>query len=547
VVATSASTPEPGLTAALTVITACAFVVAGIVAWRRRPDNRIGALMLVTGFLWFLSGLPASGAGVLFTVGYATGSWAKAVFTQTVLAFPDGRLHSPLERGLVIALYLDVVVGQMLTLMFIPSTANLALVHGDAVVARDLLRTQRWLGFAIVAVALVILGLRMRRGSPPLRRAIAPVLATGALTLALAGATIVASELHAASAAGLNLAQIAAFGLMPAAFLTGLLRSRLARFSVAELVVELTAAPAPGQLRDNLARALGDQSLELAFWMPAGANFADQDGRPIQLPSAGSGRAVTRVERDGRPIAALIHDPALEQDPELMSGVGAAAALALEAERLQAELKAKVAELRASRARIVEAGDSERRRLERNLHDGAQQRLLALSFSLGLAESHLPAEPAQARELVTGAKHELGHAIEELRELAHGIHPQILTERGLAAAIETLAARSAVPVSLSVTGERLPAPVEATAYYVVSEALANATKHARAQRIEVRVSQDDAMVVINVSDDGVGGANTAGSGLRGLVDRVEALDGRLYLASPPGGGTTIRAEIPCVS
>jgi signal transduction histidine kinase len=206
-----------------------------------------------------------------------------------------------------------------------------------------------------------------------------------------------------------------------------------------------------------------------------------------------------------------------------------------------------VAELRASRARIVEAGDSERRRLERNLHDGAQQRLLALSFALGLAESHLPAEPAQARELVTGAKHELGHAIEELRELAHGIHPQILTERGLAAAIETLAARSAVPVSLSVTGERLPAPVEATAYYVVSEALANATKHARAQRIEVRVSQDDAMVVINVSDDGVGGANTAGSGLRGLVDRVEALDGRLYLASPPGGGTTIRAEIPCVS
>ena len=143
---------------------------------------------------------------------------------------------------------------------------------------------------------------------------------------------------------------------------------------------------------------------------------------------------MTRVERDGRPIAALIHDPALEQDPELIAGVSAAAALTLEAERLQAELKAKIAELRASRARIVEAGDSERRRLERNLHDGAQQRLLALSFTLGRAENQLPDEPAQARTLVTGAKQELGRAIEELRELAHGIHPQILTERGLAAA-----------------------------------------------------------------------------------------------------------------
>ena len=355
------------------------------------------------------------------------------------------------------------------------------------------------------------------------------------------------NELNAASAVGLNLAQIAAFGLMPVAFLAGLLRSRLARFGVAELVVELTAAPAGGQLRDNLARVLGDQSLELAFWLPARAGFADLDGCPVQLPPAGSGRAVTRVERDGRPIAALIHDPALEQDPELIAGVSAAAALALEAERLQAELKAKIAELRASRTRIVEAGDSERRRLERNLHDGTQQRLLALSFTLGLAETRLPAEPAQARTLVTGAKEELGRAIEELRELAHGIHPQILTERGLAAAIDTLAARSPLPVSVSVPDERLPAPVEATAYYVVSEALANAAKHSRAHRIQVRLSREKMMVVIKISDDGVGGADRAGSGLRGLVDRVEALDGRLYLASPVGGGTTIRAEIPCAS
>jgi len=198
-------------------------------------------------------------------------------------------------------------------------------------------------------VVLLVLGLRLRRGSAPLRRAIVPVLVTGALTLTLICATIVANEAGSPSAVDLNLAQIAAFGLMPLAFLGALLRSRLARFGVAELVVELSATPAPGALRDTLARALGDDSLELVYWLPAAARYADVAGRPVQLPAAGSGRAVTRVERAGRPVAALIHDPALDEDPELVAGVGAAAALALENERLQADLRAKVEELRASR------------------------------------------------------------------------------------------------------------------------------------------------------------------------------------------------------
>jgi signal transduction histidine kinase len=549
VLATSDHTADPGVTAALTVITASAFVLAGLVAWWRRPDNRIGPLMVLTGFLWFLSALPGSSVGVLFTVGYASASWAKAVFTQTVLAYPEGRLHSRLERVLVVALYIDVVVGQFVTLTFTPLPWNRVLIHGgDAEVARELLRAQRWFGFAIVAAALLVLGLRLRHGSAPLRRAVVPVLVTGALTLALAGATIVANEVGAASAVELNLAQIAAFGLMPIAFLAGLLRSRLARFGVAELVVELSATPEPGALRGTLARALGDPSLELAYWLPASGSYADAAGRPFELPAEGAGRAVTRIESGGDPVAALIHDPALDEDPELVAGVGAAAALALANERLQAELRAKVEELRASRARIVEAGDEERRRLERNLHDGAQQRLLALSFSLGLAETQVPEELAAVRDVVREAKQEVGEAIEELRELAHGIHPQILSERGLAAALETLAARSPIPVKVRASEERLPDPVEAAAYYVVSEALANATKHAQAQRLEVRVDRHNGTLAIEVADDGVGGASTsAGSGLRGLLDRVEALDGRLYVTSPPGGGTTIRAEIPCAS
>jgi len=548
VLATSDHTADPGVTAALTVITANAFVLAGLVAWWRRPDNRIGPLMVLTGFFWFLSALPGSSVGVLFTAGYATGSWAKAVFTQTVLAYPDGRLHSRLERVLVIALYVDVVAGQFVTLTFTPVPWNRVLIHSDAEVARELLRAQRWFGFAIVAAALLVLGLRLRHGSAPLRRAVVPVLVTGALTLALAGATIVANEAGSANAVELNLAQIAAFGLMPLAFLAGLLRSRLARFGVAELVVELSATPAAGRLRDILARALGDPSLELAYWLPGSGSYVDAAGRPVSLPAEGTSRAVTRVESAGKPVAALIHDPALDEDPELVAGVGAAAALALANERLQAELRAKVEELRASRARIVQAGDEERRRIERNLHDGAQQRLLALSFSLGLAESEVPEELEKVRGLVGDAKEELGRALDELRELAHGIHPQILSERGLAAALETLAARSPIPVKVSAPEQRLPEPVEAAAYYVVSEALANATKHAQAQRLEVRVDRQNGTLAIEVADDGVGGASTsAGSGLRGLLDRVEALDGRLYVTSPAGGGTTIRAEIPCAS
>jgi signal transduction histidine kinase len=545
VIAASTTTPAPGATAALTIITAWAFIVSGLIAWRRRPGNRTGPLMLATGFLWFLSGLPASSTAVLFTVGYATGSWAKAVFTQTVFAYPEGRLHSRLERVLVAALYADVVVGQLVTLSFLPVPGNLVLLHGDAATAANLLSAQRWFGFAIVAVALLLLGMRLRRGSAPLRRAIVPVLAAGALTLVLAGTTIIANELAAPSAVALNLAQIAAFALMPVAFLAGLLRSRLARFGVAGLVVELSAAPGPGHLRHTLARALGDPSLQLAYWVPERAAFVDGDGHPAELPAPGAGRAVTRVTRGGRLIAAMVHDPALDEDRELVAGAGAAAALALDSERLQAELKAKVAELRTSRARIVQAEDAARRRLERNLHDGAQQRLLALSFALALAETQVPGELPRVRAMVREAKAELGQAIEELRELAHGIHPQILTERGLAAALETLAARSPLPVTLCVPGQRLPGPVEATAYYLVSEAVANATKHASATHIEISVRRANGMVEITVSDDGAGGANPAGAGLRGLADRVEALDGRLYVTSPAGGGTTIRVEIPC--
>jgi signal transduction histidine kinase len=207
-------------------------------------------------------------------------------------------------------------------------------------------------------------------------------------------------------------------------------------------------------------------------------------------------------------------------------------------------------QLAASRRRIVEAGDAERRRLERNLHDGAQQRLVATALTLRLAERRLDADadadPGAVRGLLAQAHGEVEQALGELRELARGLHPAVLTDRGLAAALEALATRAPVPVEVvGAPDERLPERVEAAAYYVVSEALANVTKYARASAVRVEVEQVDGHLVVTVSDDGVGGADAAaGSGLRGLADRVEALGGRLEVTSPPGAGTTLRARVP---
>jgi signal transduction histidine kinase len=237
---------------------------------------------------------------------------------------------------------------------------------------------------------------------------------------------------------------------------------------------------------------------------------------------------------------------ALCDEPDLVRSVAAAAGLAVQNERLQAQLRAQVEQLRASRARIVEAGTVERRRLERNLHDGAQQRLVALSLTLRLAEQRVRSHPETTETLLAGAQEELKLAQAELRELARGIHPAILSDRGLEPALEALAGRSPVPVRLEgVPEERLPGPIEAAAYFVVAEALTNVVKYAGASQATVRVTQFDGRALVEVADDGCGGADPGrGTGLRGLADRVQALDGNLAISSPPGEGTRLRAEIP---
>jgi signal transduction histidine kinase len=315
---------------------------------------------------------------------------------------------------------------------------------------------------------------------------------------------------------------------------------------VADLVLEREAHPGATQLRDAVARALGDPSLELGYWLPDERRYVTADGQPLATATSagGSAPATTPIERGGERLAVLVHDPGVDGD--LVQAVGAAASLAIANTRLQAALVAQLAEVRASRTRIVQAGDQERRRIERDLHDGAQQRLLGVRLALRLAHARLEDGNVQtATEVLGEADAAVVDAIEELRALARGIHPPILTEEGLGPALSALAGRAPVPIDLSIDTGRLSPAVEATCYFVAAEATANIVKHATATRARIDVDVADGIVTLVVADDGIGGADVEGDGLRGLRDRVEAVAGRFQVDSPPVGGTRVSAWIPC--
>jgi signal transduction histidine kinase len=299
-----------------------------------------------------------------------------------------------------------------------------------------------------------------------------------------------------------------------------------------------------GPVREMLAERLGDRTLNIAYWLPDRDSFVDERGHRVELPVPGSGRAWTAVEREGRRVAAIVHDAELDATPELVHAAASASALALDNERLKADLRARVEELRVSRRRIVEAADDARRRIERDLHDGAQQRLVALALDLRMLRAQLGDHQAAASVERIGET--LAGALEELRELARGIHPGVLADRGLPAAIEALVARAPLPVDWDVAVEERPPPaIEAAAYFVVAESLTNVVKYANASSASVRVRRRGDELEVVVVDEGVGGARMeAGSGLRGLSDRVAALEGELALDSPLGGGTRVEARIP---
>jgi signal transduction histidine kinase len=365
----------------------------------------------------------------------------------------------------------------------------------------------------------------------------------------LAAALVVAlASLPVALGNALWIAEIACFAAIPISFLAGLVSTRASGVgAVGDLMARLRNAPAHGGLRDALADALRDPSIELAYWLPAKGLYVDADGHPFELPEQDSRRAVAEIEHDGRPVAAIVHDASLLDQPELIQSAGAAAALSLENERLDAELRARIEEVRSSRARLITAEEAARRRLERSLHDGPQQRLVALALGMRTARSRLLEQPEAAAELLEACERELTTTIDELRELARGIHPAVLSDRGLEPALESLCGRFPIPVEIAeLPKDRLPAAVESAAYFVISEALANSARYSRATHATVSVARRNGHALVEVRDDGVGGADpTRGNGLRALVDRVGALDGSLELVSAPGEGTIVYAEIPC--
>jgi signal transduction histidine kinase len=536
------------------------FIAGGLIAWSRRadrPERRIGMLMVAVGFAWFAAALTRVELSVVASLGSAlSGLWTGLVI-YLLLAFPDGRLKSRLDRLIVAAILFDTIACQLIGLLFAPTIET---GEPNAFVIWPSQPAADWIAIGqqalLIAIAVTVLGLfaeRWQSASPPLRRALAPVYCAGAVTMLLFAATLLVSRLSGASLPGaadvgrvMFSITLVAMAAVPLSFLAGLVRARLARFTVGELLVELRETRASGALRDALARVLHDPSLAIAYWLPDHQAYVGVDGRPAELPVDGSGRVTTVLEHDGERVAALIHDVSLRDEPELLSGACTAAGIALENERLHADLRARLEELRGSRLRVIEAADAERRRLERNLHDGAQQGLATLAVELAMLSERLESDP-EARQMLGQAQDGLADSLEELRELARGIHPAVLTDHGLAVALDALAERTPVAVRLVVEpGDRLPERIEVAGYYVISECLANIAKYAHASEARVAVSRANNHVVIEVVDNGVGGASRdGGSGLRGLTDRVEALGGTLEVSSPIGLGTRVRAEIPC--
>jgi signal transduction histidine kinase len=542
------------------VAVAWAFVVAGLVAWSRRPANRLGPLMLAAGLALLLRQLRYDHDPLVFTVFFLLGDLSYALVGHSVLAYPTGRVVDRAERALVKAGYVAVLVFPLGVLLFYDASRqllffdptpreSLLLVAGDADVVEFLQKSFVVVFYGVLAslfIALIVR--RLIRATPRARRILAPLMVGGVAVALRALFEVVFSFVDRPFAYDyLFWWQIAAFIALPLALLAGLLQARLARAGVGDLILSLERTPPQG-IRDELARSLGDPTLTVAFWLPERREFVDAAGVPVELPSDDDRRVVTRLVHEGEPLAAFVHDASLLEDPKLLEAAGAAARLALENARLHADLRAQLTRVQESRVRIVSATDEERRRIERDLHDGAQQRLVALALQLRSAQRQLESADPEVDRLLTATVGELQVAVEELRELARGVHPAILTEEGLAAALESLTSRMPLPIALDVSEGRLPPQVEATAYFVVCEALANVVKHARASQATVGARHRNGVLVIEVEDDGIGGAHpNDGSGLRGLADRVEALGGRLRVESPAGSGTRIVGEIPCGS
>jgi signal transduction histidine kinase len=522
-------------------------VGAGLGAWVRRPTSRFGPLLVAAGLAWFLAGWnnPGIGVALAFTAGLVLHAACPPLVGHAALVYPGGRLRSRREQVAVTVAYGGAVLalGILPALFFDPTVmgcgqcpANLLGAVGDTEVVEAVNLVGVWLGLVWALLLVAVAGWRLLRSTAAGRRMTAPVLVPAVVYLIL-----VAWDFQHGLDRGflgndvvdrrLWLGQAVALVALAVGVAWEWVRGRRTRSALAKLVIELAASPPPGGLEGVLATTLDDPSLELLYPLPDGSQV-DAHGRPAQ---PGQEQAVTPLVRGGHPVALLAHRPGLLDEPGLVDEIAAAARLALENERLQAQVRAQLEDLRASRTRIVEQGDAERRRLERDLHDGAQQRLVSLALSLRLARLGRDTETDMAG--LEEAEAEVRQALAELRGLAHGLYPAALAEEGLGAALEALAEQASTPLALGpLPRERLEPRVEAAAYFVVAETL----KRSRPGRARVDAARADGQLVVELVTD-----RPPPRKLTDLEDRVGALDGRLIAQPSPTGGAHIRVELPC--
>ena len=530
-----------GARVAVDLALAWSLVAAGVIANERPRWRREAGLLAAAGFAVLAADLEWSGSHVPWTIGLLLAGLWVALLVHVVLTFPDGRPWSRAAGPAIVGAYSVAIGGQFVAALTGSDSRDVLAVAPQPTVADAADRVQEVAALLLAVFVLALVLGRTRALARPARGVQGPLLVAAALAISAALVWLIAVIVGDAGKTTLETTTRAVAIALPVAVVAGMLWSRLGPAVAPDLVVELQTQP-PATLRTSLAEALGDTTLEVGYRLADG-RYVDAAGRQIEVAPSPD-RAVTPLVARGAEIGVLVHDPALLDEPALVDSVRAAAGLVIENERLAAAVRSQLAEVRDSRGRIVAAADDERRRIERDLHDGAQQRLVTLSVSLGLEASRAD-EPTA--DVLVRAQDEVEQAIADLRELARGIHPTLLRDEGLGSAVQALARRAPLPVAVECTvRDRLPEHVELAAYFVVSEALTNVVKHASANEASVRLEHASASLLVAISDDGLGGARVVpGSGLAGLRDRLDALDAELVVESARQGGTTIRAELPC--
>jgi signal transduction histidine kinase len=522
---------------------------AGIFAWWRRPGNGVGALLVWGGFGFLLSAPSGSGIPWLAMIGAEFGAAQLAVLVHLLHAFPGGRLRGRLSILTVASVYVVSFVLQIPKWAFDGRQAHLPLFVEDRPGLQHALGVvQSASGTLVMVATVVVLVSRIRHATPFSRRVLVPLYLYGILTAFWVpfSANVLRRGLDVPEVITDGTQNILLAGI-PIAFALAVVRGGFARTGELQELSSWLSARDERRTRLGIALAsvLGDPSLQLLFWVPGAQRYVDADGRRVTLPQATASRAVVAIELSGEPIGAVVYDAELIADPELVRAAGRVVALGVDRDRLTAALRVTEQSLRRSRERIVETADRERRRIAQDLHDGLQVKLVLLALEAQHVANGLP-PGASTRDQAIDLRHGIDAAAAELRALVHAVMPSALLERGLAMATEDLLDRLPLRSLLEVTDVGpLPMSVQSTAYFVVAEAVANVVKHADADTVRVHVTETDGVLTVDVEDDGVGGAAIGlGTGIRGLLDRVDVLGGELQLISPPGLGTRLTVRLP---